>query len=292
MKIEDLNERVSSAKAAYNAALMQLEEISEQIHRLRKEREGGGQSPSTSASDGDVAGAATEASGGASSVDEDTMDDVISRFNSTAINSTDEYLDFPQKMSVKSSPVRQKNVGELDCPHMYQDFQGSSSGNAAATGGGCSSSSQMTNEAIEQWTEIRLSPSSSSSGYSNNGALEGLHVDDATQADDHSSSSSSSNSDSHKKVTCTTVLNSGGGKIGSGAVKREGISSWLIKSDSIKSTGRRQSLDLLIDAGDRVKDVFTNISFTKVGKTMERRNSESEIAQTEQTGSSDFFSFR
>lgn len=146
----------------------------------------------------------------------------------------------------------------------------------------------QTNEAIEQWTEIRLSPSeSSSSGYSNasiNGT--GHNADDATQADD---SSSSSNSECDRKVTCTTVFQADDG---GGGDKREGLSSWLSKSGSLKSTGRRQSLDLLIDAGDRVKDVFTNISFTKVGKQMERRNSESEIPVSEQKGTSDFFSFR
>lgn len=154
----------------------------------------------------------------------------------------------------------------------------------------------QTNEAIEQWTEIRLSPSeSSSSGYSN-ASIDGRgqNADDATQADD---SSSSSNSECERKVTCTTVLQADGGGRGRGAEgvggdKREGLSSWLSKSGNLKSTGRRQSLDLLIDAGDRVKDVFTNISFTKVGKTMERRNSESEIPPSEQKGSSDFFSFR
>lgn len=119
-------------------------------------------------------------------------------------------------------------------------------------------------------------------------------VDDATLADD-SSSSSNSESNNNKKVTCTTVfpsenMNNGGGNTGD---KREGLSSWLSKSGQLKSTGRRQSLDLLIDASDRVKDVFTNMSFTKVGKGLERRNSESEIPQTEQTSSgSDFFSFR
>lgn len=156
----------------------------------------------------------------------------------------------------------------------------------------------QTNEAIEQWTEIRLSPSdSSSSGYSNASlnAAAGQNVDDATEQGD--TSSSSSNSECNQKVTCTTVFqtdnqNSGGG----GAVdKKEKLASWLSKSGNLKSSSRRQSLDLLIDASDRVKDVFTNISFTKVGKTLERRSSESEIPHTEQTSSSsssDFFSFR
>lgn len=120
MKIEDLDERVSAAKSAYNEALKRLEEISEEIHRLRKEREGASESPAGSEVN-------NVCSGAASSVEEDPMDDVINRFNGTGINSTDEYMEFPQKMSVKSSPVRQKKVGELDCPHMFKDFKDTSS---------------------------------------------------------------------------------------------------------------------------------------------------------------------
>lgn len=117
-------------------------------------------------------------------------------------------------------------------------------------------------------------------------ADEPSNADDATQADD---SSSSSNSECNKKITCRTVYQTESIHTGE---KKEKLTSWLSKSGNLKSSGRRQSLDLLLDASDRVKDVFTNITFTKVGKTLERRNSESEIPQTEQTGSSDFFSFR
>lgn len=114
-------------------------------------------------------------------------------------------------------------------------------------------------------------------------------MDDATREDD---SSSSSNSECNRKVTCTTIVNQGDSQGGGGGEKKEKLTSWLSKSGNLKSSGRRQSLDLLIDASDRVKDVFNNMSFTKVGKSLERRNSESEIPQTEQPSSSDFFSFR
>lgn len=131
VKIEDLDERVSAAKAAYNDALKRLEEISEEIHRLRKEREGG----SSSAGQSPGSGPNNIRSGAASSVEEgDPMDDVINRFNCTGINSTDEYLDFPQKMSLKSSPVRQKRVDELECPHMYHDFKSSTSDSQMVSG--------------------------------------------------------------------------------------------------------------------------------------------------------------
>lgn len=102
-------------------------------------------------------------------------------------------------------------------------------------------------------------------------------------------------------MTCTAVFQadqnngqySGSTTTTTGDNKKEGLSSWLSKSGNLKSSGRRQSLDLLIDASDKVKDVFTS-SFSKVGKTLERRNSESEIPHTEQQQptSSDFFSFR
>lgn len=120
VRIEDLEERVSCAKSAYNEALKRLEEISEEIHRMRKEREG--------TVDKSPASAEANISGAASSGGDDPMDDVINRFNCSAINSTDEYRDFPQKLSLKSSPVRQKEVAVLDCPHMYQDFSASKSG--------------------------------------------------------------------------------------------------------------------------------------------------------------------
>ena len=119
VKIEDLDERVSAAKSAYNDALKRLEEISEEIHRLRKEREGEGSSGGhTPVSENNV---------GPISMVKDPMDDVINRFNAAGINSTDEYLDFPQTLGVASSPVRQKKIAVLDCPHMYQDFSSSSS---------------------------------------------------------------------------------------------------------------------------------------------------------------------
>lgn len=101
-------------------------------------------------------------------------------------------------------------------------------------------------------------------------------------------SSASSNSDNNKKVTCTTIF-----QTEDPADKKEGLTGWLSKSGSLKSGGRRQSLDLLIDASDRVKDVFAS-SFQKVGKSLERerRNSESELAHTESGSASEFFSFR
>lgn len=126
---------------------------------------------------------------------------------------------------------------------------------------------------IEQWTEIRLSNSeSTSSGYSQQSM-----VDDRTPTD---SSATSSSGGGNSKVTCT-IFNVEDNE----DKKEEQLSTWITKSN-LKNSGRRQSLDILIDAGDRVKDVFTT-GFQKVGKSLERRNSESEV----NSESSDFFLF-
>lgn len=124
VRIEDLDERVSAAKAAYNDALKRLEEISEEIHRLRKEREGSSGFQYDEDDDQSHNITSSEAQAGTSSREEDEpMNDLMKRFDGTGINSTDEYREFPQKLTTKSSPVRQNKVAELDCPHMYQDFK-------------------------------------------------------------------------------------------------------------------------------------------------------------------------
>lgn len=46
---------------------------------------------------------------------DDCIDDSTNDF-------TDEYLDFPSKLSIESSPIRQKNIDKLDCPHLMRDF--------------------------------------------------------------------------------------------------------------------------------------------------------------------------
>ncbi|XP_055390049.1 putative uncharacterized protein DDB_G0282133 isoform X2 [Condylostylus longicornis] len=169
------------------------------------------------------------------------------------------------------------------------------------------SSSGISNDVddIEQWTEIRLSNSnSSSSGYS--------HHESSTNFDEQnlmglsgcggigmigggggSGGSDTSESEEHRKVTCTTIVfnddNNLDGIIGDKSFSKKkgennngGITSWISRSNSFKSSGRRQSLDLLIDASDKVASVFQ-----KVGKSLERRNSESEVNNEQ----NDFFSF-
>lgn len=244
---------MSDAKMTYNEALKNLERISEEIHKMRKERQ------------------AIEMEYGAS--------------NSSQIDSNDEYLDFPAKLSTKSSPVRQQRFPPLDCPHLLRDIDVRSFGGTSSESNGYQTDDTspikldgMSNLNVDEWTEIRLSNSeSTSSGYSQNtnGA------DDQTPVD----SDSFSSSEESRKVTCTTVFqNEDDGIVGK--KKSEGITTWISKS-SLKNTGRRQSLDLLIDASDKVKDVFAQ-GFQRVGKTLERRNSESEV----NSESHDFFLFK
>lgn len=262
-RINGLECKVAEAKMSYNEALKNLEQISEEIHKMRQEKMNFNLNLSYQQSN-------------------ISPPSSVCGYNfPSQIDSCDEYLDFPPKLSTKSSPIRQKKVDLLDCPHLLRDFEqqdfsyGNDVGKTLNSASG-SAASNLTDD-IEQWTEIRLSNSeSSSSGYSHQSII----IDDRTPP-----GSDTSSSDDNRKVTCTTVFNanddakkkSGGG---------DGISTWITRSSSFKSSGRRQSLDILIDAGDRVKDVFTS-GFQKVGKSLERRNSESEV----NNDNTDFFLF-
>ncbi|XP_059618724.1 SH3 domain-binding protein 5 isoform X1 [Phlebotomus argentipes] len=250
-KVTDLEARVSEAKMTYNEALKNLEQISEEIHKMRKERR------------------SIEMEFGAS--------------NSSQIDSSDEYLDFPAKLSTKSSPVRQQRFAALDCPHLLRDIDIRSFGGTSSESNGYQTDDaspikvdNVSNVNVDEWTEIRLSNSeSTSSGYSQN----------TNGADDHTVDSDSfSSSEEGRKVTCTTVFRHNEEELA--GKKKEGLTTWISKS-SLKNTGRRQSLDLLIDASDKVKDVFAQ-GFQRVGKTLERRNSESEVNNE----SHDFFLFK
>lgn len=160
----------------------------------------------------------------------------------------------------------------LHGPYEVKSSGNSSSGGGAGSAHDASSSTGADaddNDDIEQWTEIRLSHSeSTSSSYSNQSLLHD-QPGGAEDAQSHHSSSSSSD-EPKRKVTCTTIFHE------DQLNKKQSLSQWLSRSNSLKMSGRRQSLDLLIDAGDKVKDVFS-FGFQKVGKSLERRNSESEM---------------
>jgi hypothetical protein len=38
------------------------------------------------------------------------------------IDTSDEYYNFPPKLTVKSSPIRVKNIGQNDCPHLLKEI--------------------------------------------------------------------------------------------------------------------------------------------------------------------------
>uniref|UniRef100_A0A182K131 SH3 domain-binding protein 5 n=1 Tax=Anopheles christyi TaxID=43041 RepID=A0A182K131_9DIPT len=316
-KVVELETKVAESKLRYNEALSNLERISEEIHRQRKARansldeDGGGSGSSTSSA---VPGVASGRPAGK------MLASMHLPFSQPArIDSADEYLEFPAKLSIKASPIKQKYLDKLDCPHLLKDFARKTSPSAESDSDNYQFSpnptiddiTNMSSEDIEQWTEIRLSNSnSSSSGYSQHNSLV---LEDAPTPQDETTDSSSEDSPKAKTriikmemyapeggmsrrtdgiagwiaKTGSSVVGSGLSTVAAGNVNAAGASA---SSSSFASNGRRQSLDIIIDTGDRVKDVFAQ-GIQRIGKTLERRNSESEVAREESAGS-DFFLFQ
>lgn len=95
----------------YNEALTHLEEISEEIHRLREQTKK--QMEEYNQTEGvDVTCAIT--------AEQETTTNLSN--SSSQIESTDEYLEFPLKLSLKSSPIKQKHLDKHSCPHLLRDF--------------------------------------------------------------------------------------------------------------------------------------------------------------------------
>ena len=216
-KVCELESKVSEAKLSYNEALKNLERISEEIHRMRKQKR-------------------------VNSIDDDISSSSSNLNNEPKVDIGDEYLEFPPKLSMKASPIRQKKLDKHDCPHLLKDFpnpmyarQTSSNSNDESDNDYKTDITNLSNEEIEQWTEIRLShsSSSSSSGYSPNN----LVIDDRSPAESLDSSSSDEYAHNKKIVTKVikieeppTQLDSEGNK------KSEGIVGWISKSGA-KSEG-------------------------------------------------------
>lgn len=113
LKIEEMESKIYTAKMTYNEALRHLEEISEEIHRLRQETQ-------QKLEQYDLEG-----------MDEQTTTTTHRSNSSSQIESTDEYLDFPLKLSLKSSPIKQKQLDKHSCPHLLRDFSfGGASGSS------------------------------------------------------------------------------------------------------------------------------------------------------------------
>lgn len=107
-KINELESRVTEAKMTYNEALKNLEQISEDIHRQRQEQR-------------------------------DLLNDTLlpqlcavnnvaptaqnyQHFSCEELDTAEEYLQLPAKLSTQSSPVHQRRFDEHECPHLLQDF--------------------------------------------------------------------------------------------------------------------------------------------------------------------------
>ncbi|XP_011185170.1 SH3 domain-binding protein 5-like isoform X2 [Zeugodacus cucurbitae] len=303
-KINELESRVTGAKMTYNEALKNLEQISEDIHRQRQEQRdllNDTLLPQLCAANN---AAATAPNYQHFPCKVDAAEEYLQLPAKLSTQSSpvhqrryDEHecphllQDFPtlnlrEKLTTSSGGMHKSAstsaTGDSLFGHtpLHGPYEVKSSGNSSSGGGGAGSGSAHDassstgadvddNDDIEQWTEIRLSHSeSTSSSYSNQSLLHD-QPGGAEDAQSHHSSSSSSD-EPKRKVTCTTIFHD------EQLNKKQSLSQWLSRSNSLKMSGRRQSLDLLIDAGDKVKDVFS-FGFQKVGKSLERRNSESEM---------------
>ncbi|KAH8293370.1 hypothetical protein KR044_011132 [Drosophila immigrans] len=348
LRVNDLEAKVSAAKLTYNEALKNLEQISEDIHRQRQQRNNllnyEAMLRQVDAVDALTAAATT-------GIDQQLITD--------REREQEEYLSMPERLGSGCSSPRQRHADAHDCPHLLHDFEAvltfpqklaggmhksastsatdgdnnlfaqaqglhapyevkprseSGSSSLASASASVSVSASTSTAAppaaaadndIDQWTEIRLSHSdSTSSSYSNQSLLEQHGLDGAggigggcggglgggsglgyglggLEADAQSQHSTSSSDEPKRKVTCTTIFqddsNGLAGFAGQQMSRKQSLSQWLSRSNSFKTSGRRQSLDLLIDAGDKVKDVFS-YGFQRVGRSLERRNSESEMA--------------
>ncbi|KAM8718988.1 hypothetical protein ACLKA7_011654 [Drosophila subpalustris] len=338
LRVNELESKVSAAKLTYNEALKNLEQISEDIHRQRQQRNNL-LNYEAMLRQVDAVDALTAGQVQLEQVLAETEPEMEPDLE------PDEYLSMPNRLSSGASSPRQRQADPHDCPHLLHDFEAvltfpqklaggmhksastsatdgdnnlfaqaqglhgpyevkprseSGSSSLASASASASASVPAADNDIDQWTEIRLSHSdSTSSSYSNQSLLEQHGLDGAggiggggqglgyglgsLEPDAQSQHSTSSSDEPKRKVTCTTIFQDdssssiGIGLAGNQMSRKQSLSQWLSRSNSFKSSGRRQSLDLLIDAGDKVKDVFS-YGFQKVGRSLERRNSESEMA--------------
>ncbi|KAH8337066.1 hypothetical protein KR074_006575 [Drosophila pseudoananassae] len=332
-RINELETKVSAAKLTYNEALKNLEQISEDIHRQRQQRNNllnyeamlrqvDAVDALTACLKSDADATAQGRDGEADPEEEEEYLRMPERLCDNAGTSSrqscsdphdsphllsdfDAVLTFPQKLSVgmhksasTSAAGRESGLFSAHAQGLHAAYEvtlGSQAGSGSLESASASVSvlAAPVDNDIEQWTEIRLSHSdSTSSSYSNQSLLDQHGLDCATggglgsfgqarshfDADSQSQNSTSSSDEPKRKVTCTTIFQDDNGGSGAQHMSRKAsLSQWLSRSNSFKSGGRRQSLDLLIDAGDKVKDVFS-YGFQRVGRTLERRNSESEVA--------------
>jgi len=214
-----LESKVSEAKLTYNEALKNLEQISEEIHKMREEKNR-------------LLMKTKELRNNTHSkiIIDDNIDDLI--YNNHELNTNDEYLDIPSTLTLKSSPIRQQYFEKNECPHLLSELTTTAS-----------SGSSNPNDDIEQWTDICLTNSeSTSSGYSQHNSI----IDDnqaLTPGQDLSVTSASTTpttstdeDDGSKKVTCTVfnIMDTNGTdeKQEKNQTNNEGISNWITKTNT------------------------------------------------------------
>ncbi|KRK06309.1 induced during hyphae development protein 1 isoform X3 [Drosophila yakuba] len=322
-RVNELEAKVSAAKLTYNEALKNLEQISEDIHRQRQQRNNllnyeamlrqvDAVDTLTAGLERSSCGTAADLETEAAAEEQEHADEEYLRMPERLghhecphlLTDFEAVLTFPQKLaggmhksaSTGAAADGEAGLGPLGLHAPYEVKSGSGSLASGSASVSTSAGGAPADNDIEQWTEIRLSHSdSTSSSYSNQSLLEQQGLDSTggmsgglglglarnhLDADAQSQHSTSSSDEPKRKVTCTTIFqddssaSSGGGQQMS---RKQSLSQWLSRSNSFKGSGRRQSLDLLIDAGDKVKDVFS-YGFQKVGRSLERRNSESEMS--------------
>lgn len=166
-----------------------------------------------------------------------------SKSNKT-VDYLDEYLDFPSN-SITPDNVSDTHLETFPRSQGYAHIDATDDTNT------------------DNWTEIVLTQSPASDEVSNGKTLQDDVNDDDDDGDDD---------DEDDVIVNGKTAGTEGTKIGT----EKNLSNWITKSN-LKTKDRRQSLDILYDASDKVKDVFTQ-GFQKVGRSLERRNSESEAS--------------
>lgn len=175
---------------------------------------------------------------------------------SNKVDYTDEYMDFPSSTVVT--------------PQSPDDSDDTNSDTFRSQG-----YSHISNNEQEKWTEIILTDPYSSTSDDHNHRCD---VDGLIKTPNDSDDIDEDGCDGATPLVVIGATPDGGDE----SKDRTSISNWITKTN-LKNKDRRQSLDILYDASDRVKDAF-QLGFQKVGRTLERRNSESEASM-------DFFMF-
>ncbi|KQS30331.1 lisH domain-containing protein C1711.05 isoform X3 [Drosophila erecta] len=322
-RVNELEAKVSAAKLTYNEALKNLEQISEDIHRQRQQRNNllnyeamlrqvDAVDTLTAGLERSSCGTAADLEAESGAEEQEHVEEEYLRMPERLghhecphlLTDFEAVLTFPQKLaggmhksaSTGAAADGEAGLGPLGLHAPYEVKSGSGSLASGSASVSTSAGGAPADNDIDQWTEIRLSHSdSTSSSYSNQSLLEQQGLDSTggmsgglglglarnhLDADAQSQHSTSSSDEPKRKVTCTTIFqddSSASSGAGQQMSRKQSLSQWLSRSNSFKGSGRRQSLDLLIDAGDKVKDVFS-YGFQKVGRSLERRNSESEMS--------------